>query len=115
MIVFCTYAAFDYHRVSQLFKPSDQRSALYQTNTLAKVEGSWLFANQVRFAKLLMMTITPNNAREAWLLGQQVIHFSPEPRVFKALIEAGQHLATQDTSVAAELAILQRQLAIIQR
>jgi hypothetical protein len=115
LILFCIYAAFDYHRVSQLFKPADQRSAFYQTNTLRSAEGSWLFASQVRFAKLLMMTVTPDNAQEAWQLGQQVIHFSPEPRVFKVLIAAGTLLAPHDLIIQKELAILQRQLVLIGR
>jgi hypothetical protein len=115
LVLFCAYAAFDYHRVSQLFKPADQRSVFYQNNTPAQAQRSWLFGNQVRFAKLLMLTINQDNAQEAWQLGQQVIHFSPEPRVFKALIAAGTLLETQDAVVAAQLIVLKRQLLLIER
>jgi O-antigen ligase len=115
LILFCAYAAFDYHRVSQLFRPADQRFALYQTNTLAKAEGSWLFASQVRFAKLLTTPVTESNAKDMWALGQQVIHFSPEPRVLKVLIAAGEWLAPSDAQIAAEIAVLKRQLLLIER
>jgi hypothetical protein len=115
LVLFCSYAAFDYHRMSQLFLSTDKRAEIYQTNTMAKAEGSWLFANQVRFAKLLTTPVTEANAKEMWALGQQVIHFSPEPRVFKVLIAAGEFLEATDTSIAAELAVLKRQLALIER
>jgi O-antigen ligase len=115
LLLFCIYAAFDYHRMSQLFLSTDKRADIYQANTMAKVEGSWLFANQVRFAKLLITPVTEANAKEIWTLGQQVIHFSPEPRVFKVLIAAGGFLEATDTLIAAELAVLKRQLALIER
>jgi O-antigen ligase len=115
LILFCTYAAFDYHRVSQLFLKAEDRSALYQSNTGLKADRSWLFANQVRFAKLLATPVTAQNAESMWVLGQQVIHFSPEPSVFKALIAAGTFLAPTDTHIAAQLVVLRRQLLLIER
>jgi len=88
LISFCAYAAWDYHRVRQLFIPEDERSSLYRAHTLAQAEESWLFAEQVRFAKLTTTPITPTNAQSMALLAQQVAHFSPEPLVFDILANA---------------------------
>jgi hypothetical protein len=59
--------------------------------------------------------VTSENAPQIWALGQQVIHFSPEPRVFKTLIAAGEWLAPTDADVAAQLVVLKRQLLFIER
>jgi O-antigen ligase len=115
LLLFCTYAAFDYHRISQLFLPSADRSELYKTNAMASAEKSWLFANQVRFAKLFAAPVTAANAEQIWVLGQQVIHFSPEVRVYKALITAGELLAPDDPNIAAQVLVLKRQLSLIER
>jgi hypothetical protein len=88
LICFCTYAAFDYHRVSQLFIAENDRSSLYRNGTFGKAEASWLFAAQVRFAKLITTPVTPENAEQMRILGREVLHFSPEPLVFKVLLEA---------------------------
>ena len=88
LICFCIYAAFDYHRIRQLFIAVDDRSAIYQSGPYAKAEASWLFAAQVRFAKLLTTPVTPDNAEQMRLLALKVLHFSPEPLVFKVLAEA---------------------------
>lgn len=115
LLLFCAYAAFDYHRVSQLFLANADRSVLYKTNAMASAERSWLFASQVRFAKLFATPVTAVNAAQMWSLGQQVIHFSPEARVFKTLIAAGEWLAPTDANVAAQLVVLKRQLLFIER
>ena len=48
------YAAWDYHRISQLYLAPESRNAAYRSDTLAKVRHSWLFSNQVRFAELML-------------------------------------------------------------
>jgi hypothetical protein len=88
LICFCTYAAFDYHRVRQLFIAENDRASLYRNGTFGKAEASWLFAAQVRFAKLITTPVTPENAEQMRILGREVLHFSPEPLVFKVLLEA---------------------------
>jgi O-antigen ligase len=108
LLCFCAYAAIDYHRIRQLFITADERSALYQGGAYAKAEASWLFASQVRFAKLTTTPVTPNNAAELWQLGHEVLHFSPEPLVFQTLISAGAWLAPHDPKIAAELLALQK-------
>jgi O-antigen ligase len=104
LIVFSSYAAYDFNRVRQLFIPSSGR---------AGAESSWLFAAQVRYAKLSTMTKTAGNAAEVYALAQEVFHFSAEPWVLKVMIESGEQLATNNAKIAAEVALFKRQLPAI--
>lgn len=90
-ICFCIYAAFDYHRMRQLFITDDERAMIYREGTYIKAEASWLFAAHVRFAKFVTTPVTSENAKQMKQLGQQVLHFSPEPLVFKKLQEIDAH------------------------
>jgi hypothetical protein len=91
LIFFCAYAAFDYHRIRQLFIADNERSYLYQGNVYNDADASWLFAAQVRFATFATTPVTLNNAAQLQLLGQEVLHFSPEPLVFNKLNEVNAH------------------------
>jgi O-antigen ligase len=104
LIAFSTYAAYDFYRVRQLFIPSSNR---------AGAESSWLFAAQVRYAKLSTMPKTPDNAAEVYTLATEVFHFSAEPWILKVMIESGELLAPNDAKVAKELAVFKRQLPLI--
>ena len=92
----CGFAAWDYHRVSQLYKPYADRSAAYRDDTLAKVSGSVLFASQVDFARLTTMAPTRENAAAMNALAHGMLHYSPEPRVLEALIESAVMLGRDD-------------------
>lgn len=80
------YIGFDYARVTQLYLPADKRWSVYQDDTLAKVEGTWLFQSQVRFAKLLTTEVTHANAPAMHALALRVLHYSPEAKVLEQLI-----------------------------
>ena len=82
------YAGWDYLRISQIYTARAERLPPWREDTLAKVQGSWLFAGQVRFAELSLTTVTRANAAEVHALAQRVLHFSPEPRVVSRLIES---------------------------
>jgi O-antigen ligase len=96
LIAFCVYAAWDYWRISQLYLLPAERFSAYQDNTLGKLRGSWLFKNPVQFAELTTMTLTPDNAELGHVLAQQLLHFSPEPRVVEKLIESAVMLGRDD-------------------
>ena len=96
IIVFVAYAAWDYHRVSQIYLPSDQRSPAYRSNTLAKIQGSWLFQHQVRFAELTTTPLTPDNASKINALALELLHFSPEARVAEKVIDSARLLGRLD-------------------
>jgi O-antigen ligase len=80
------YTGFDYARVTQLYVPAEKRWPGYQQDTLAKVEDSWLFQPQVRFARLLTTEVTPANALAIHAMALRVLHYSPEAKVVEQLI-----------------------------
>lgn len=82
------YAAYDYLRISQIYLAREDRFASWREDTLAKIDRSWLFANQVAFARLTLTPVTRANAAEVHALAEHVLHFSPEPRVIAKLIES---------------------------
>ena len=90
------YAAWDYHRVSQIYLVPEQRDAAYRTDTLAKVSDSWLFHNPAAFARLTLTELTPENAPRLRALALHLLHYSPEPRVIEKLIAADLLLGRQD-------------------
>lgn len=84
----CTYTAWDYWRISQIYLPVSQRAMPYRDDTLNKIRSSRLFSNQVKFAELGITPLTPDNARHINALAKEVLHFSPEPTVVQKLLES---------------------------
>ena len=93
------FAAWDYHRVSELYLPSEQRSARLRDDTLNKVKGSWLFRNQTRFAELSITPLTPANATTMADLAAGLLHYSPERRVIETLIDSLMLLRREDEAL----------------
>lgn len=92
VLLLTVYAAWDYWRVSQIFYPPDYRAVAYREHTLEKIQGTWLFRDEVRFAEFTMTPLTTDNAARLYDLGEQVLHFSPEAQVVRKLIETAQVL-----------------------
>lgn len=82
------YAAWDYHRISQLYLAPQARDPAYRNDTLNKVRGSWLFRNQVEFAELTTTSLRPGNAQWTFDTATALLHYSPEPRVIEKVIES---------------------------
>ncbi|MGK6308169.1 PglL family O-oligosaccharyltransferase [Variovorax sp. DT-64] len=95
LMAIVAYAAWDYTRVSQLYLAREERVPAWRDDTLAKVQDSWLFANQVKFAELALMPVTTANAGEVHALAQRLVHFSPEPRVIVKLIDSAMLLGRE--------------------
>ncbi|MES2581524.1 MAG: Wzy polymerase domain-containing protein [Pseudomonadota bacterium] len=93
------YAAWDYHRISQLYKEPSLRAEAYRENTLEKARHSWLFRNQVAFAELTTMKLTRENAPQVHAMALRLLHFSPEPRVVQRLIESAVMLDRNDEAL----------------
>lgn len=89
-------AAWDYFRVSQLYKPRAERAAAYRENTPARVAHSLLFSDELEFARLTTMERTRAQAQRVHGLAQRLLHYSPEPRVIEALIESALQLGRDD-------------------
>lgn len=94
------YAAWDYRRVSQIYLAPEQRAAAYRDHTLEKIQDSWLFRDQVRFAQLSLTPVTPQNALRLNALAHELLHFSPEARVVEKLIESALLLGRDDEAQA---------------
>ncbi len=88
VLVLACYASWDFWRVGQIYRPPAARSATYADDTVAKVGHSWVYRDQVRFASLTLVTLTPGNAAQVNLLAREMLHFSPEPRVIERVIES---------------------------
>ncbi|MEP6720197.1 MAG: Wzy polymerase domain-containing protein [Variovorax sp.] len=94
------YAGWDYTRISQIYLPRKERLPAYCDDTIAKLQGSWLFASQVRFAELSLTPVTQANADEIHAMAERTLHFSPEPRVIVKLIESAGLLGRDDEAFA---------------
>lgn len=90
------YATWDYRRIGQIYLPPMQRDAAYRDDTLDKLQHSWLYQRQVRFAALSIADVTPDNAQAVHVLASELLHFSPEPRVLEKLLDSGRLLGRQD-------------------
>lgn len=96
----CAYAAWDYHRVSQIYLAPAQRDAAYREDTLSKIRDSWLFQNQVRFAELSLTGLNRDNAQWTFDTAAALLHYSPEPRIIEKLIESAVMLGRDEEAMA---------------
>lgn len=99
LIAFLIYAAWDYHRVSQLYMAPQARDVAYRDDTLEKVGNSWLFSDHVRFAELGSNSLTANNAQVNYDLATKLLHFSPEPRVIEKVITSALLLGKTESAL----------------
>jgi hypothetical protein len=99
LLVVAGYAAWDYHRISQIYLSPEQRSPLYQGQTLARIGQSWLFENQLQFAQLTTTELTLENAQTLHAQAAALLHFSPEPRVIEMLVESANLLGRKDEAL----------------
>ena len=100
LIAFVVYAMRDYRRISQIYLPPESRDAYYRSDTLSKIRSSWLFADQVRFAELMVTPLAQANAAWTFKTANMLLHYSPEPRVIERLIESAVMLGRDDDSLA---------------
>lgn len=96
ILLACSYAAWDYWRVSQIYMSQPARAESYRDDTLEKIRGSWLFSDQVAFAALGITPVTPDNAQPMHALALEVLHFSPEASVAGKLIQSAELLGLKD-------------------
>jgi hypothetical protein len=84
----CLYAAWDYSRVAQIYRQPEMRDAAYRHNPMQAASQSWLFKNQVDFARLMTQSVTQENAQETYDLAMRVLHYSPETRVVESAVQS---------------------------
>jgi O-antigen ligase len=100
LIAFTAYAAWEHHRVSQIYMVPEARDEAYRDDTLVKIRDSRLFRNQVRFAELSLTPLNRDNARWTFDTATALLHYSPEPRIIEKLIESAVMLGRDDEAMA---------------
>jgi O-antigen polymerase len=83
-----TFAAFDYHRVSQIYLQPEQRSSWYADDPLGAAKKSVLFQSHAKFAELQITPLSKATAARVLELSSELVHWSPEPRIIENLIES---------------------------
>lgn len=95
--------AWDYHRVSQWYKPVAARAPAYRNNLQVQVTRSVFFQDQLDFARLTTQPVTVDNAPQMLALARAMLHYSPEPRVIERLIASATLLGLPDEADAHRL------------
>ena len=96
IIAICSFAAWNYHLVSQVYLEPELRAPAYREHTLVKLQSVWLYRNQVRFAELTTTDLTRANAADMNALAKQMLHFSPEARVVEIVLDSARLLGRKD-------------------
>lgn len=91
LLGFTSVLAWDYARVSQVYRPVAERWAL-----LGLPQRSVFFQDYLDFARFTTTELSAENAAEMVVLGQRMLHFSPEARVVVKLLEAAQGAGRDD-------------------
>jgi hypothetical protein len=86
----------DYARARQIYMPAAERWSVWRDNPLGAARSSWFFKRSATFAEVTTTRITPENA--AWVLAssQEMLHYSPEPKVVRQLILSAHRLGRRD-------------------
>ena len=92
LFIGCLYAAWDFNRVGQIYRPATSRDAVYRDNPMQHAKQSWLFKNQADFADLTTREVNAENAQDMQQLALRLMHYSPEARVVQRAIDSGKHL-----------------------
>jgi len=82
------YAAWDYRRVSQVYLPYGERDAASRDDPIGAARGTWLFADQLRFAEVTTTPVSRATAAQVTQLASALLHYSPEPKVVQMLVES---------------------------
>jgi len=92
LFIACLFAAWDFNRVSQIYRQAASRDAPYRDNPLHHAQQSWLFKNQADFAELTTQAVTADNAAQLSAQGLRLMHYSPEARVVQRVIDSAKLL-----------------------
>ena len=87
---------YDYQRVRQIFLPPAQRLAQWQANPWGAAQKTWFFRSTVDFAELTSTEVTAQNAEAMLAASQALLHYSPEPRVVRRLIESAEQAGQKE-------------------
>jgi O-antigen ligase len=92
------FIAVDYARVRQIFMPDSQRSKLWPGDALSVAKSSMVFQTTALFAEYSMTPVTADNAAHMLATGLELLHYSPEPKVIRKVIEAAELIGDEKTA-----------------
>jgi O-antigen polymerase len=99
LLLACTaFVLFDYHRVSQMFVPHEERSAWYP-DPMAAAKSSLLFKSHAKFAELQITPLSRESAPRVLELSSELMEWSPEPRIIENLIESATMMELDDLAM----------------
>jgi O-antigen ligase len=99
VLLACTaFAAFDYHRVSQIYLQPEERSEWYKADALGAAQRSVLFQSHAKFAELVITPMSRENAPRILALSSELVEWSPESRVIEKLIESATMMELSDVA-----------------
>ena len=96
LLAISLYCAWDYHRVSQLYLPVQERDPAWRTDAQQRLAGRSVFSNQERFARLTTADVNAANAAELYAMATELARYSPEPAVLRKLIASARLLGLED-------------------
>jgi hypothetical protein len=95
----CAYATYDYGRVSQVYLDPAARNPWFGADALQAAQQATVFGDAADFALLTLTPVTESNAAAVWTMAQQLLRYSPEPRVAGALIDSAVLLGRDDLAL----------------
>jgi O-antigen ligase len=98
LLAFTAFAAFDYHRVSQIYLQAEERSSWYADDPLGAAKKSVLFQSHAKFAELQITPLSAETAARVLALSSELVHWSPEPRIIEKLIESSVMMGLDDVA-----------------
>jgi O-antigen ligase len=100
-LVLLCYASFSYVRMSQFFTTKEDRLTLFAPSLDGNYGPNFLYANQTNFATLVTGQLAPDNAAQRFEMASALLHYSPEPRIIEAQLDAARQLEKPATEIAA--------------
>jgi O-antigen polymerase len=88
-----------YDRVSQAYRPPEQRRASARLDPVQAAGNPPLFRDQLRFAELSTTAVNRANAARVNELARGLLHYSPEPLVVEKVIESALLLGREDEAL----------------
>jgi Virulence factor membrane-bound polymerase, C-terminal/O-Antigen ligase len=96
LLSFTTFAALDYHRVSQIYLAPHERSEWYADDPMSAAKKSVLFQSHAQFAELQITPLSRETVTRVFELSSKLVRWSPEPRIIEKLIESAVMLGHDD-------------------
>ncbi len=98
VLAVAAFIAVDYSRVRQIFISDSQRSKVWPGDALSVAKSSVAFQTTAQFAEYSITPVTADNAPQMLATGLNMLHYSPEPKVIRKVIEAAHRVGDEETA-----------------